>query len=591
MFRNGSIVNLFRYAWRYSPSKKLFLSSMTILAIAECIALIEPLIIGWIFNSVQFAAEDPRNLSNIVWGMVALIVMTIVHWSFWSPARILEDKHAFLVRKNYRQSMFDKVLSLPVSWHKNHHSGDTIDKIKKAADNLFDFSSDTFIIVESFIGIVGAILILAFYDWRAILAAFLVALLAAMTVKIFDKKLRKGFKIVYKAENFLSSGVYDYISNILTVVTLRLKKRASKEINKRSMKAFDVHMRNAKAREAKWFLVSLYIRLGIAGVIVASAYNSYKIEGMIMIGSLFILYKYLERIGSVFYTFTWKWGQTVEQDSAMKAAEVINKEYKKVIKKKKYALPEDWQSVKIRNLHFDYKAESKEKNLAQSGKIDGASLVLEKGKKIALIGESGSGKSTIFSLIRGLHTEQKGKVYCDGKKLDHGLAHLNQQALLIPQEPELFNSTIEDNISMGLKVSKEEIERAMQLARFEKVVARLKKGLKTNVLEKGVSLSGGEKQRLALSRGLLVAKDYDLILLDEPTSSVDSENELAIYQSIFKEFPQKTILSAIHRLHLLRYFDYVYYFKRGKIITEGTFEMLLEDSEFKKLWKSYNKQK
>ena len=107
-------------------------------------------------------------------------------------------------------------------------------------------------------------------------------------------------------------------------------------------------------------------------------------------------------------------------------------------------------------------------------------------------------------------------------------------------------------------------------------------------LSKGVSLSGGEKQRLALARGLLAARDSEFLLLDEPTSSVDVENELKIYQNIFESFSGKVVISAVHSLHLLRYFDYVYMFKESKLITEGTFTTMLEDENFKTLWESYN---
>src|SRR3989338_971904 len=114
------------------------------------------------------------------------------------------------------------------------------------------------------------------------------------------------------------------------------------------------------------------------------------------------------------------------------------------------------------------------------------------------------------------------------------------------------------------------------MAQFGKVVDRLEKGLDTNVLEKGVSLSGGEKQRLALARGILAARKSEILLLDEPTSSVDSLNEMKIHEALFKVFKNKTIISSIHRLHLLQKFDYIYMFDKGKIVAEGTLEKINE---------------
>ena len=122
------------------------------------------------------------------------------------------------------------------------------------------------------------------------------------------------------------------------------------------------------------------------------------------------------------------------------------------------------------------------------------------------------------------------------------------------------------------------------------MVKRLPKGLESSIVEKGVNLSGGEKQRLALARGLLASVDKDIILLDEPTSSVDFHNELEIYKNIFNAFPKKSIISAVHRLHLLSLFDVVYFFKNGKIIASGSFDDLrTNSSDFQELWDGYIK--
>jgi ABC-type multidrug transport system fused ATPase/permease subunit len=116
-------------------------------------------------------------------------------------------------------------------------------------------------------------------------------------------------------------------------------------------------------------------------------------------------------------------------------------------------------------------------------------------------------------------------------------------------------------------------------------------GLNTDIREKGVNLSGGEKQRLALARGILAAKNSSILLLDEPTSSVDAHNELLIYEQIFRTFHDKCILSSIHRLHLLDLFDYVYVMGQGQIVQQGTFEELRrQPGLFAVLWKKYQRE-
>ena len=131
---------------------------------------------------------------------------------------------------------------------------------------------------------------------------------------------------------------------------------------------------------------------------------------------------------------------------------------------------------------------------------------------------------------------------------------------------------------LGFK--KEELMKDIALARFSSVLKRLPKGLKTDISEKGVNLSGGEKQRLALARGIFAAKTSDFILLDEPTSSVDMGNERAIYEGLLKRFADRCIISSIHKLHLLPLFRYVYVFRNGNVVAEGTPAALMKEGGF-----------
>jgi ABC-type multidrug transport system fused ATPase/permease subunit len=216
---------------------------------------------------------------------------------------------------------------------------------------------------------------------------------------------------------------------------------------------------------------------------------------------------------------------------------------------------------------------------------------LKKRQKIALVGESGSGKSTILSLIRGLYKIEKGEIYCDNIILEGGINNIKEQVTLIPQEPEIFNNTFRYNITMNLPATDAEINKVIEISQLSSVIDKLPNGLDTNVKEKGVSLSGGEKQRLALARGLLAAKKSEIVLMDEPTSSVDSLNEMRIHEQVFDEFKNKTIVSSIHRLHLLDKFDNIYLFSEGKIVGQGTFEELKSNPVFSRMWRRYNREK
>lgn len=586
MFSKNPLINLFRYMWHYSfGSKKIVVFFISFSTIGNLIWLVQPIIIGRVFDSIQFANQK-NPLSFIAYNVLIFILLDVVSWFFHGTSRVAENKNAFLVRKNFRLEKFNKVMALPTSWHKNHHSGDTIDKINKASDQLFEFSRELFIIIQNMVKLVASAIILCLYDVKPLVLVIFCAITAVMIILKMDKKLIKNYEAINKAENFISAGVYDYISNYITIISLRLKKQAVDEMDARSMSHFPVSVKSFKLNELKWFSASFIISLMTAGVLFLNAYTSYETKGVIVIGTLFILYQYLDRIGGAFYAFAWKYSDVVRQNTAVMAVEGISTEYEKLHLSEKHYLPKDWKVLQIKKLFFSYKNEEDEQNRKTT--LDDVSFNITNGKKIALIGTSGSGKSTVLSLLRGLHRPDSVKVYCDGKKLKKGLRHLEDYCTLIPQEPEIFNNTIEYNITLGVHTDRKQLAEVIELACLSDLIARLEKGLKTSVLEKGVSLSGGEKQRLALARGLLAAKSSQILLLDEPTSSVDVENELKIYQNIFEAFGDKVIISAVHSLHLLRNFDYVYMFKESRLIAEGDFTTLLNDENFKVLWESYS---
>ncbi len=591
--KKTAVANLLWHAWHYSPSRKKLTLILTLSLLGAVAFNLESLIVGKIFNFVQVGQDDPNLMKYVFWVLASLLLLELISWIFYGTSRVMERRNAFLVKRYYLAEMFQKTLDLPVSWHKKHHSGDTIDKINKAANNLSEFAGRIFLLVQNVVRVAVAVTILLVFDWRLVLLVIPVMLMAGVIIYSFDRVLIKLYQKIFKAENFLASGVHDYVSNIITVLTLRLKPKAMRVIETRAMRAYGDVKRSSKLDELKWFSISLMVVVMTSGILAFSAYRSYKTEGIIMIGTLFILYRYLNNIGTTFFNFAWQYSEMVRINESLNAAAVLLEDHRKLVSSQKTKqdksddLRPDWKVVKINDLSFSYDKQTQlENDLSNLEKVD---FCFERGNRIALIGESGSGKSTMLALLRGLHQPDKVKCHINGQ--NEKLSCLRKKTLLVPQDPELFNTTVEENLVMGDPDAKQsEIKKTLKLARFDKVVQRLPKGMKTNVLEKGVSLSGGEKQRLALARGILAAKNFDLILLDEPTSSVDSENELAIYQGIFKQFSDKTIISAVHRLHLLKEFDYIYFFHQGQVVAEGTFMAMLQNEQFQKLWRSYGGQ-
>ena len=220
----------------------------------------------------------------------------------------------------------------------------------------------------------------------------------------------------------------------------------------------------------------------------------------------------------------------------------------------------------------------------------GVSLQWQQGERIALIGESGAGKSTFLKVLHGMYDHARGTVQVDGgAPVATSFADLDFKTMLVPQEPEVFSASLRENITLGLDYSDAQLLHAARLSTFDKVLDQLPQGLDAVINEKGVNLSGGQKQRLALTRALLFATDKDVVLLDESTSSVDPHNEALIYENVWRAFADKTVVACIHKLNLLRLFDRIIIFSDGRVIDEGTFEGLLaSNANFRAAWKAFN---
>jgi ABC-type multidrug transport system fused ATPase/permease subunit len=285
----------------------------------------------------------------------------------------------------------------------------------------------------------------------------------------------------------------------------------------------------------------------------------------------------------VFFEFAYLYSNIVRKKTRVKNAEFLAEQFEPKSKRKQIDLKKGWKKLEVKDLSFSYHSEA-----GADLHLDHINLEIKKGQKIALVGESGSGKTTTLKILRELYTPNSENVFLDGKELLDGLRSISSHISLIPQDPEIFNSTILENITFSIPYSMEVVEKYIQLAEFSDVIARLPNGLQSLIVEKGVNLSGGEKQRLALVRGLLASKNKEIVLLDEPTSSVDSGNELKIFHNIFEEFKNKAVIASVHRLHLLPLFDSIYLFNNGQIFASGTFSELLSNSEeFASMWQKY----
>ncbi len=548
--------------------------------VANLILMLEPYLLGKFLNILQQGGENIILESAIFLGL--LFSLDFFHWLLHGPARCMERVTAFKISKNFTEQMFIVVTQLPLKWHKDNHSGKTINKITKASMAIRSFMDESFVYLQSLVPFVvsaGAIIIIMKWYGAFVL---LFSVFVIFIISKFDKFLVAATHEINRKDHKVASTFFDYVSNIVTVITLRLEKLAKTELIKKITNIFPISKKQFIINEWKWFSVNALINLLRFFVVITYLYTSYKTDGVILVGSLMMLYEYVRRFTDVFYGIAWKYENLVMTSTHIMTVDSILNAHEKLYYKTNVDHIKNWNDVKIRNLCFKYEDEKHHVHTLKNISLD-----LKKGLKIAFVGESGSGKSTLMSIMRGLDEVDKVNLNVDGREFND-LKVLSRATTLIPQDPEIFENTIEYNISMGISAKKDEILKSVELAVFDKALKRLPKGLKTNIRERGVNLSGGEKQRLALARGIFASKNSSIILMDEPTSSVDSTNEFKIYKNLFKHFSDKCVISSIHKLHLLNLFDIVYVLDKGELVEQGSFaELIKKNGVLKKQWDNY----
>ncbi|HEY0059921.1 MAG TPA: ABC transporter ATP-binding protein [Flavisolibacter sp.] len=232
-------------------------------------------------------------------------------------------------------------------------------------------------------------------------------------------------------------------------------------------------------------------------------------------------------------------------------------------------------SIELRNVSFSYDGKDVLRNI---------NLLVEKGKTVALVGSSGAGKSTLADLVPRFHDVSSGELLIDGVNIkDYSLKSVREQISIVTQEPILFNDTIANNILIGKQdAGKKEVEEAARVANAHQFIERKEKGYDTNIGDRGTKLSGGERQRLTIARALI--KNPPILILDEATSSLDTESERLVQDAINNMMQHRTSIVIAHRLSTIRHADEIIVLQKGAIVERGTHdELLLKQGYYYKL--------
>lgn len=589
--KQNPYIALLLTAWKYArDEQKRYVLIYFLFILANIVAMFNPILYGWFINKIQ---QDNANvLQHVAWFGLGFLFLKLSEWAFHGPARVLERQLAFNLSRNFLMEIYHRALHLPVKWHQDNHSGATINRIRKAYEALKHFFQDGFMYLHALSKFVFSLAAMLYFSPLYGGIGTLLGVFTIWVILQFDKPFIKTLDEVNEKEHVISSTLFDSLSNIITVITLRLEKSMEAGLLAKIKDVWKPFRKNVVLNEWKWFVADTLVTLIYVVIAIGYVYEHYEPNQIFYVGNLVILLGYVNQFTSVFHDVAWQYTMIVQYNTDVQTARTITEAYD-IHHRPDWVdgLPKKWTEISIKNLNFSHRESYDAAHAPQS--LHNINIHFKKGQRIAFIGESGCGKSTLLAILRGLYPplqsspdgQYNTEFLLDNKPFD--IALLNESVTLFPQDPEIFENTIEYNITLGLPFDEKDVWEVCDLAHFSETARQLPNGLKSSIQEKGVNLSGGQKQRLALARGILAAQSSEIVLLDEPTSSVDPKTELMIYEQLFKAFSDKVIISALHRLHLLQHFDYVYVLQNGKIVEEGTFEYLhTEGVLFKEMWRS-----
>jgi ATP-binding cassette subfamily B protein len=370
------------------------------------------------------------------------------------------------------------------------------------------------------------------------------------------------------AERRYAAGLLDVLGNIGSVLCLRLQSSTHGLLARRLEAVFAPLKRAIVLNEVKWCAVDILSVALTWGLVAAFVWRTGAGPGTVMIGSLFMVYQYAQQAGGVIGSIAGNFQGLARTRADYASAQPI------------WAAPQrtaaaavafgHWKTIDVNGLQHqaDDDASAASDCDASRGRLRDVSLSLKRGERIAVVGPSGSGKSTLMRALAGLYEPQAAQIAVDGVH-QPGLRHLGPISTLIPQEPEVFECSVRDNIVFDALPAPGVLEHAIRVSALDEVLVTLPEGLDTFISEGGANMSGGQRQRLCLARGVLMARDTSVLLLDEPTSALDPMTEASVLQRLCEHFADACIVAAVHRMSLLKHFDRVILMVDGRVVDSG----------------------
>ncbi len=515
---------------------------------------------------------DSFNLLVILVIISVFLVIAVSTLSFISAN--ITTKICQRLVYDFSIALFDKLQKLSVAFYSKNKVGDLMQRI----------SADTYVIYS----IVGGILLPTMMSLASVGSMFYIMytindILALMAISIvpvyvilllvFYKPMTDSTTYQYEASGKLWSFIQQSLSSVKIIQAYSSEHLTGKKFREESLKFTDASVRSTKISLIYTGLISIVTGLATAVVVGIGAYKG--LTGAITIGELFLFISYIAALfGPVSSLAGIAASAFAITARAKRIFEILDSEEVVYENPNAIELTNVQGTVEIKNLYFGYGKKEEVKPILSDFNFE-----VKAGQVVAVVGPTGAGKTSMISLLLRFYDPWEGEILIDGNNIRAvTLASLRRNISMVLQDSFIFPITIAENIAFGNPgASRDEIIAAAKAAQAHNFISKLSHGYDSMPSEGGVSLSGGEKQRIALARAFL--RNTPILILDEPTSALDVQTEAKIFKAVATYSAGRTVFIISHRLSTIRHADMIISIKDGKIVEKGTHESLLKEGK------------
>jgi ATP-binding cassette subfamily B protein len=586
-----------RLLFKFMEGKKLlYLGALISIGLATIFTLLNPLVLriaidsiiedqplempGWVVNIIKLLGGKGLLLNNLWILGIVIVLFTVLRGLFLYFKGKWAAVAAESMAKKMREALYDHLQHLSFEYHVQSETGDLIQRCTSDLETIRRFLALQFVEIGRAIFMVGIISYVLFsLNQRLAFVALIVVPFVFLFAVVFFLKIKKAFKLSDEAEASMSTVLQENLTGVRVVRAFARQQHEVEKFDEKNVEYRDLTYRLIYLLAWYWGSSDLLSLLQIGLVLVLGSY--WAATGVITLGTLVVFTTYegmllwpvrqmgriLTDMGKMFVSLE-RIGEILDQPR-----EEINKDGLK---------PDISGEMEFENVSFSYKGE-------EQPVLKDISFDVKKGQTVALLGPTGSGKSSLVYLLAGLYDYNTGSIKIDG----HEINNINKKWLrdnvgLVLQEPFLFARSIKENISLAQDDTREtKIFEAARTAAVHDVILEFDDKYETFVGEQGVSLSGGQKQRVAIARTLL--KDPPILVFDDSLSAVDTETDAAIREALQERNDDITTFIISHRVTTLAEADLILVLEEGEIVQQGSHrELLKQPGMYERIWKIQN---